>query len=164
MRSACGLSVLLIVLCASFAGCTGTRDPSIDITGARLGEATDEALTLQIALRLENPTAEALELLEFEYQVEVDGKTAYRGVRSAEMTLARQSAREIEIPAVVNLSEIEWASPTAGSLPQSAEFRVHGTLRYLLPGAIAQTLFDIGLQRPSAPVRGSGTVALRSAE
>ncbi len=146
-----------VVLC----GCGSTRDPAIAVTGARLGEVPDEALTLQIALHLDNPNAESLKLLEFEYRVEVEGRDVYAGTRAAEMTLEQLSTREVEIPAVVAFNEPAASGWSRESLPSSVEFRVHGSLRYLVPGAIAQTLFDTGVRRPSAPVNGGGTVSLQ---
>jgi LEA14-like dessication related protein len=151
---ACTLALLLL------SGC-GTRDPAIGVAGARLAEVTDEALTLQIALTLDNPNSKPLELLEFRYRVEVDGRTVYSGARAAEMTLEQLSTRTIELPAVVVFNQPATAGWSAQSLPATAAFKVHGSLRYLLPGAIDQTLFDMGVRRPSAPVRGGGSLALQ---
>jgi hypothetical protein len=78
------------------------------------------------------------------------------------MTLEQLTTREVEIPAVVALGDppdgMGWP---AQALPATAEYRVTGSLRYLLPGAIAQTLFDTRVRRPSASLAGHGTVTLQ---
>ena len=145
----------LIAILVLLAGCKGVKNPQITMTGATLGETTDQAATVRIALRLHNPNNEPLELLEFDYRVSVDGKAAYSGTRSAQMTLARMSTRDIEIPAVVNVSE------SGGQLPADANVQVNGSLRYIAPGAIAQTLFDTGVRRPRVSFSGKGPVAAR---
>ena len=143
---------LVVVL----AGCTGTKHPEIAVTGATIDQTTEHAATIRLALRLENPNNEPLQLLEFDYRVSVDGRQAYRGKRSAEMTLARQSVRDVEIPAVIVAPADDAGG--AATLAETA-FQVHGTLRYLAPGAIEQTLFDTGVRRPRVNFSGSGRLA-----
>jgi hypothetical protein len=40
---------------------------------------------------------------------------------------------------------------------------VHGSLRYLLPGTLSQTLFDTGVRRPRASFAGAPIVTLGGA-
>lgn len=123
------------------------------LTGASLGETSDAAATINLALRLQNPNNDPLELLEFDYRVDVDGKRVYSGKRAAQMTLARLATRDVVLPAVVPFDVVGggWG---AGAAPPSANVRVQGTLRYIAPGAIEQTLFDTGVRRPSASFSG----------
>jgi len=143
-------SVCLILL--ALTGCSSTRPPGISVVSAQPRERTDAAATVGLTLRLQNPNNQPLELLEFDYSVEVDGKQVYRGTRSAQMTLARQSTREVELPAVIPFQRLGWNPP---AVPAAAQVKVRGTLRYLLPGTFAQTLFDIGVRRPRVGFRGA---------
>lgn len=146
-----------LVVGVVFAGCASTKPPAIAVIGASMAESTNEAAKVQIALRLQNPNNDPLELLEFDYSVEVNGREVYQGTRSAQMTLARLSTREIEIPAVIPYERTGWRTD---AMPPAAQVNVHGTLRYLAPGTFAQTLFDIGVRRPRTGFGGVQSVAL----
>jgi hypothetical protein len=41
---------------------------------------------------------------------------------------------------------------------------VSGSVRYLLPGRLAETLFDIGLSRPEAMFSGEGQIAVKAGD
>ncbi len=144
--------VIVTMLSCIAGGCTGIKSPTVEVISAALGEQTDEAITLRMGLRLRNPNNEPLSLLEFDYRVEVDGREAFRGRRSAQMTLSRLSTRDVEIPAVVTLGESGWHADALRS--GQAQVRIHGSLRYLAPGAISQTLFDTGISKPRARFSG----------
>jgi len=144
----------------ALAGCVGTKHPVIAVTGATLDQTTDQAATVRVALRLQNPNDEPLELQEFEYRFAVPGQPVYRGKRSAQMTLARQSTRVVEIPAVIAFSS---ADANHGAALADAAFQVQGTLRYLAPRAIEQTLFDTGVRRPRASFAATGHIAAPAA-
>jgi LEA14-like dessication related protein len=154
-------SVLRLAICGAMSGacvgCSNLKQPSIAVVGATMGESTAQAATLNLALQLGNPNPEPLELLEFKYHVEVDGRRVYEGTRAAQMTLMRESTRAVEIPAVIPLESVGWS---AAAIPSTAQVRVSGTLRYIQPGAIAQTLFDTGVRRPRASFSGNSTVAI----
>lgn len=143
------MSLLIIAL----GGCKGTQSPSVTVVSAQLGQSTEYAATVNLWLHLENPNDEPLELLEFDYDVDVDGKQVYQGKRSAQMTLAQLSTRDVQIPAVIPFDKIALPGG-GGAMLEGSEVRVKGTLRYVLPGALAQTLFDTGARRPRVSFRG----------
>lgn len=135
---------MLLVLAA---GCATARDPEIRVAHVRVDEITRDAALVRIGMVLRNDNDEPLELLEFGYAVDLAGRRVFEGVRAAQITLARRSEREFEIPAVIRMADMGWdQSPP----PAEVRGRVHGTLRYLLPGTLSQTLFDTGIRRPRA--------------
>src|SRR5262245_34346507 len=115
-------------------GCSNYVDPSIALSGSKVADVSDEALAVRFMLDLKNPNNEPLKLLHFKYDVNVDGKRVFSGMRAAEATLASASARQIEIPAVIRLAEVGW---NPQDLPPHAQFSVNGTLEYVTPGDIA---------------------------
>jgi hypothetical protein len=149
-------SLLLALL---LTGCSGMKEPIVGVTGASLGEVSNEAATVQIALQLENPNTDPIELLEFDYHVSVNGERVYDGMRSAQMTLSRLSTRTATLPAVLPFDRVGW---NAAQLPPDTEVQVHGTLRYLQPGAFARTLFDLGAKRPRTSFHSTHRVSLSS--
>lgn len=150
---------LAVMACGglTLAGCSGYRDPSIVLSDARVLESTDEALTLRFTMDLTNPNDDPLKLVQFEYDLMVDGVKVYSGMRAAEATLASNSERQMHIPAVVLLDDLGW-TPTA--LPPAAGYSIRGSVEYVTPGEIAQILFDTGVRTPQANFRGAGEVAL----
>lgn len=152
-RSAAALIMVFVV------GCQGYRAPQILITRAAPAERTDEALKLVLGIDLHNPNSESIELLEFAYEVSIDGRRVYQGRRAAQATLAPNDSRHMAIPAIVPLQQAD-GSGAAGAF--SATYAVQGTLKYVTPGEIAQILLDLGVRRPTAGFRGAGTVTLQA--
>ena len=148
----------ILIICSSLiGGCASYHDPVIVVTGAKLTETSDEALALRFGLDLHNPNDEALSLLEFKYDLAIDGKPVYHGSRAGETVLAIRGDKHVEIPGVIRFDKTGW---TPGSIPASANYSLKGRLQYITPGKIVQILFDTGVRKPSAPFSGSGEVEL----
>jgi hypothetical protein len=152
--------LIITVACFVLGGCSNYRDPSIALGGSKVADVSDEALALKFSLDLKNPNNEPLKLLQFKYDVNIDGKRVYSGMRSAEATLASSSARQLEIPAVVRFADLGWNPGNPQSMPPHAQYSVSGTLEYITPGDIAQLLLDTGVRKPSVSFSGAGEVAL----
>lgn len=147
-RTARHLLLGCIATCAaSAAGCAGK--PSITVTGmdrVASGPRSDE---FAIRIRMDNPTADSLVLDRWNYQVETD-TGRYSGEWVASRTVPPGSVTDLSVPAVI--AHDGAATPT--------RYSVNGSIRYLLPGQLAETLFDIGLSRPEASFSGSGAVTM----
>ncbi len=150
MRHACLLLPLLFALPA----CTSTRPPDFTITSASVTQRTDSGVVINFNVMADNRNGDALPLREVEYDVELDGKTVFRGTRSAEATVRRYGTQEFTLPAAVPVRLL----PDGSAVP----FTVKGRVTYLVPGALAETLFDIDVIRPSTPFSGDGVVDLRA--
>lgn len=128
------------------AGCAG--DPRITVSGVDRvvkGPGADE---YAVRIRLENPTGDSLVLDRWNYSLETDAGR-YSGEWVASRTLPPGTDTEVSIPAVLQHDGTSVAS----------RWRVNGSVRYLLPGRLAETLFDLGLSRPEAMFSGEGTIA-----
>lgn len=132
---------------ALLAGCAG--DPRITVAGVDRVVKGQNADEYSVRLRLENPTAESLVLDRWNYSLDTDAGR-YSGEWVASRTLPPGSDTEVSIPAVL---------PRDGAAVAS-RWQVTGSVRYLLPGRLAETLFDIGLSRPEAMFSGEGKIAV----
>ncbi len=152
MRRRAGPAILIATIGAIglFAGGCSTVDPTISVTAARVGEETPEGVQIVFSLEGSNPNEIELPLLQAEYTVEIDGKRVFSGDRSPEATLRRLGTQGFTLPAVIALAPGQ-PRPT-GVHP----FRVTGSVGYIAPGAIAETLFDIGARRPTVSFGGTG--------
>ena len=63
-------------------------------------ERTDEAVRLDLTVRLMNPNDQVLELRDIRYAFEVQGQVVYRGLRSAEAALSDYGSKAIVLPAI----------------------------------------------------------------
>lgn len=142
-RVATGAACLLAI-----AGCAG--DPRISVSGVDRVANGPTADEYAVRIRLENPTGDPLVLDRWNYSLETDAGR-YSGEWVASRTLPPGTDTEVAIPAVV---------PHDGGRSPS-RWRVNGSVRYLLPGRLAETLFDIGLSRPEALFSGEGQIAAR---
>ncbi len=145
----CGLGIAAIAACLqAVAGCAG--DPRVTVTGVDRvvkGPTSDE---YAVRVRLENPTGDPLVLDRWNYSLETD-TGRYSGEWVASRTLPPGTDTEVAIPAVLQHDGTAAAT----------RWRVNGSVRYLLPGRLAETLFDMGLSRPEAMFSGEGQVAVR---
>src|SRR5262245_26008692 len=114
--ASCRFFILLAAILTT-SGCTTYRDPSIDVTGVRLAQLTDEAAALSFSLDLHNPNNDPLTLLYFDYHLSVDGKDVYSGKRAAETVLAALGSKQVTIPAVIPFEAARW--PVSGEPDQS---------------------------------------------
>ena len=120
-------------------------------------ESSDEALALGFEVELVNPNAAPLELDEFRYTVEIDGREVYAGRRAAGATLSAAGTRRLTLPAIVPYHRVGW---TAGPPPR-VTYALRATLRYLTPSELAQRLFDAGVRRPKTSFADRGQIGLR---
>lgn len=132
----------------ALAGCAG--DPRITVSGVDRVVKGPTADEYAVRIRLENPTGDPLVLDRWNYSLETDAGR-YSGEWVASRTLPPGTDTEVAIPAVIE--------HRGESVP--SRWRVNGSVRYLLPGRLAETLFDMGLSRPEALFSGEGQVAVR---
>jgi len=146
--------IALLVALAALAcgGCAGPS-PRVTVETAVTGERTSEALAVDGAIELENPSEVPVEVQWLTYRFEVDGKTVYEGRRAAAATLAASSTTRAVLPAVIRFDETGW---DPSSVPSSVPWRISGRLHYVAPGRLAEILYDIHLSRPSAWFEGEG--------
>jgi hypothetical protein len=157
---------LVIFQYAGVTGCASYHDPVIRVTDARVTEITNEAVAVRFGMDLHNPNDEALTLLEFDYDVSINGKHAYSGMRAAETVLAIQGDKHVEIPAVIHLDATlppPESPENSGGSANAMSYSINGSLRYITPGKIMQILFDTGVRKPSAGFRSTGEIQMTSA-
>ena len=141
-----------LVLCLG--GCLFETPPHVEVTGIHLldvGVSQAPTAKLGVEVTLENPTQEPIQLEKYDYQlvVESDGqRERWSGSWSALRTLPAQDTVEMVIPAVVPY--------TFADSPETASWRVSGTISYKAPGRLAQILFDSGFRRPKHGFSGRG--------
>jgi hypothetical protein len=122
-------------------------DPEIRVESVDLVTRGEQADEYSIQLELFNPSYESLVLDSWQYEFACDaGDWSTEWIASR--TLPPRSYSKDSLPVVVRH---DGASPTLVS------WRVSGTLRYLLPGRLAETLFDLGVSRPSVDFAGTGS-------
>lgn len=140
-----GLVICVLTLSAPI-GCAFYRGPEVEVVSASRRETTPEAAGLEVVLELQNPNDEPLKLLEIHYDVRLDGGATFSGRRAARSTLPPRARQVVVLPAVAR-------GDGAAALGESAA--IHGTLRYVTPGKIAEVLFDVGLRRPKTGFKGN---------
>lgn len=133
--------------CCWVAGCSGITDPTLRVVDAQVVERTDEAVVVHFIVEGENKNAEEIPLLRAEYAVSFDGREVFRATRSPEATLRRSGVQRFTLPASV---------PTSAMGASTARWRLSGSVSYVIPEQIAETLLDIGFPNPTAGVQGEG--------
>ena len=150
MRISC-TAVLCVVSAASLltaGGCSGTQSPKLSVAGASIKERTDTAAVIDVIVEAENPNAQALPLQDVTYTVSRGGKQVFSGTRSAEAVIRRYGSQQFVLPA-------SFLAPAGEEV--AGEYEVSGTLMYLAPGALSETLFDQALVKPEVSFAGKAT-------
>ncbi len=125
----------------------------VHMVGVGVRDRTDEGVVLAITLEADNTNDQALPLREVSYAVYLDGAKVFEGERSAEATIRRFGSQRIVLPAAfVPTFPIEGVR----------RCRVEGTLTYLVPGVLAEALFDADVVRPSTSFAVEGEADLEA--
>ena len=159
----CKLSSLIIVLfaltIAAFGtGCESDSSPALSVSKAEPTERTPDGCAMLFTIDARNDNEEPLPLRTVEYRVDLNGREVFSGTRSAEATLRRLGTQQIRLPAVVVLTP-ETQSLAAGT----AHYRLTGSMYYVTPGRLAETLFDSGVHTPSVGFTFEGEIDLSRA-
>lgn len=144
MSALCGGAVL--------SGCESFTPPTLRVSEVVLAERSADAVVLNVTVEGENPNDIDLQLRDVTYRFEPEGGAAFSAVRSAEATLPRKGVGRFRVPVVLTGADAATAS--------EAQYRFAGTVEYLLPGSIAELLFDSGLRRPTAGFGENGRLDL----
>lgn len=148
-------SWLLLTASVALAGCV--TDPEIQVRALEkvsAGPLVDE-YALHVDLR--NPTDAPMVLDRWQYSI-VTNIGQWDSEWVASQTLPPRSLTEQVLPVV-----IRHAEGAAEGTPVTA-WRATGNLRFLLPGQLAETLFDLGVSRPDADFSGAGLAPSLGAE
>ena len=142
----CLLSAGIACIAVPLPGCA--IDPAVSHTGAQRMETTAEATEVELKLVLDNPNDAPLELITWEYTVQIDGRNAYAGTWMASLTLPPKVPMPTELPAVVPAS--------FGDISKS-EWKVEGTFAYRATRQIDRLLYQLGVTRLHGTFSATGT-------
>ncbi|MFM1823116.1 MAG: hypothetical protein RI967_1382 [Planctomycetota bacterium] len=143
-RAAVGPLVAATAVMA-MAGCSLVQ-PSVRAIGARVAGEADGVARLELELELANPGSTEIDLLEYDYRVELADGASYAGRWAALRALPADATVRAQVPAVV----------PAASLAGSGGWRIAGTVSYRDPASLSRLLFDLGLLENRAAFSGSG--------
>jgi hypothetical protein len=136
-------------------GCESYSAPVLSVAKAEPTERTQDGAAMLFTLDARNDNDEPLPLREVEYRVDLDGKEVFHGSRSAEATLRRVGIQQLRLPAAVPITQ-DTSSVVAGPV----RYRLTGSLYYITPGRLAETLFDAGVHKPSVSFNFEGDIDL----
>ncbi len=145
-------SILVLTTAAALGGCV--TNPDIHVRTLERVSAGPSADEYALHVELRNPTDAPMVLDRWEYSV-VTNIGSWQAQWIASQTLPARSMTEQVLPVVLRHAD------GAGEV---TSWRVNGNLRFLLPGQLAETLFDLGVSRPDADFSGSGASVSVGAE
>lgn len=150
------LKTVLFIVCLASASCTSSRPPIAEYTFSNVTESLPSAVSLDVAFDLSNNNDEPIRLVQYRYTVSVAGNTVYRGLTEAEQTLPRGSTTATTIPIVLPRAFLVGNNTVV--------WHLRGTLDYLSPGALAETLVDSKLWQPSISIVASDSLVVPTLE
>ncbi|MBK9188443.1 MAG: hypothetical protein HUU18_06725 [Phycisphaerales bacterium] len=130
--------ILLALAVGVLGGCSSHPSPKLTVAHAAVGAQSDAGTVVNITLNAANTGPKAVPLRDVRYSVRVEGGPEFEGVRSAQTTLNRYGTATIVLPAA-------FTSP----IPAGARLIVSGTVVYVPPGTISQTLLEAEIVEPT---------------
>ena len=130
-------------------GC-GVRQPITHYRGTTITQSTPEAIAMDVEFEISNTNAIPLQLMKYNYAVSSGGQTVYVGFASAEKTVPHSSSIMSSVPVVIPRSVVFGKD--------SVSWKLVGTLGYIPPRAMSETLFETGIWKPSTSIRAHGLI------
>ncbi|MFI4897556.1 MAG: LEA type 2 family protein [Phycisphaerales bacterium JB059] len=152
-RTLCFPAGVLVAL--TLGACSSPKAPTFEPVGVTAMTEREGELELIFTVQAANDNPDPLPLKRAAYTLSIDGAPVYSGVRSPETTLSEYSTHTFELPALVPLSYATRTDP--------APYRLTGTVSYVTPGKLAETLFDSGVRQPEATINVAGTIDFSAA-
>ncbi|MEM6855929.1 MAG: hypothetical protein AAF593_16105 [Planctomycetota bacterium] len=140
----------LLVLSLGLTGCISGRPPAVEVAGAEVVEATEEAARVELSLMLRNPNAVALPLPEASYSVAVSGVGSYASVELPARVLPPNGEQSVRLPAVIALETVDDLRGRA--------WRASGNVTYRPENAVRRFLTESGVPLPVVLFSGEGTL------
>lgn len=145
----------IVAIFLGAAGCRSVAPPDLAFSDPVVAARSEEGVRLEFLARISNPNAGALPLKEFTYEFAMNGDAEFQTRRAAGATLGGESSQLITLPVI--LTPDEAARVLDG---QARSYTLSGELIYVAPGALAEALFDTGLQTPSVSFEHGGSAEL----
>ncbi len=134
--------------------------PQLEVAAEQARAHTEDGYALEFVLFATNPNPFELPLLTIDYELWLDGERVFEGRRWGEATLRREGTQTLRLPAAVPVAPGAPGGAEGAAPGRVATYRLRGQMRYLTPGALAQSLFDARLSRPSVGFDARGEVDL----
>ena len=142
-------SFLFLIVTLALQAC-GVRAPIVNFTGATISESTPEAIALAAEFEISNTNDEPLRLEYYNYTVTAGGRTVYHGTAAAELTVPRWAFISSTIPIVIRREDIHTQ--------EAISWNLSGSVSYIPPTALAETLLRTGIWKPTTSIRANGTL------
>lgn len=148
----------LLMLMPVMVGCESYSAPGLSVAKVEPMERTPDGCSMLFTLDARNDNEDPLPLRTVEYRLDLNGREVFSGTRSAEATLRREGTQQLRLPAVVAMTPENEAIASG-----PATYRLTGSIYYVTPGRLAETLFDAGVHTPSVAFSFEGKIDLSTA-
>lgn len=148
--SKAGLFLLTVCVATAAGGCSSAKSPTFRVSHVQMREQTEQGTELLFVIEAANPNAQEIPLYQADYSLSLGGGAAFRVKRTPEATLRRYSTQTFVLP----------VSVPAESMPRGERvpYSFGATITYVLPGELAEILFDREIKKPTASFGDSGTL------
>ena len=143
-----------LILCFILGGC-GVNAPVVNFETSSFTESTADAIAMGVTFEIANTNDVPLKLLMFNYEVSADGSHVYSGREAALATVPRWSTIHRSIPIVMRRNQVQQND--------IVNWNLRGTLVYVEPDALTQTIHSLGIWIPSTSLHASGAIEIPSA-
>ncbi len=147
------VGLVFLVLAMAIGGCSsGVLVPTFSAEGVRELETVDGRSQVVFLINAKNPNQEPIPLEQVNYRVLIDGQQVFAGVRSPETTLPGYGSLYFDLPAVVETEVLKSG--------RVVSYAIDGSVKYHIPGAFAEVLYDADIKVPEAPLQIQGVLNL----
>jgi len=135
-------------------GCFTAPTPDLRIVSAKIVERTDAGAVIDVTIEGANRTAKDMKLRSIRYRMSLDGKRVFEGERTPQATFPALGVQSFSVPIATSIT----ALPTG----ENAAYTFGATLMYLVPGPLAEAMYDLNVRKPTVKMTATGHLDLRS--
>lgn len=146
------LAAALLAISMTLGGCFSTPTPDLRIVGAQVVERTDAGAVIDMTIEGANRTAKDMKLRSIRYWMSLDGKRVFEGERTPQATFPALGVQSFSVPIAAPIT----ALPTG----EKAAYKFSATLMYLIPGPLAEAMYDLNVRKPTVSITASGQIDL----
>jgi hypothetical protein len=150
------LATALAAVSLMMGGCFFLKSPTPDvrIVRAQLVERTADGVVINVEIEGANRTDKDMKLRSIHYWMDLNGQRVFTSERTPQATFPALGVQSFTVPVAAPLAALPVSDP--------ATYRFGAKLRYLVPGPLADAMYDLNVRKPNVTITATGQIDLNA--
>jgi hypothetical protein len=146
----------LAVVSLTLGGCFFLKSPTPDlrIVSAQLVERTADGVVINVEIEGANRTAKDMKLRSIHYWMDLNGERVFESERTPQATFPALGVQSFTVPVAAPRVALPAGDP--------ATYHFGAKLQYLVPGPLADAMYDLNVRKPNVHITATGQIDLHA--